>query len=199
MPYSNFTIAKIKRSLGITLIEGQQFFSAIEPIEPSDYLTTALTEGLPIILAKGTEKARSELIITPILIEVRRILNRTISLFSGEEFNVDPSLDLTGVCDYIISKSPEQLELEAPVLFIVEAKKENLSGGIAQCIAEMVAAQKFNQTWERPIEPIYGCVTSGTAWKFLKLEGTTVTLDLTEYPLPPSNVIQGILCWIVGA
>ena len=34
---------------------------------------------------------------------------------------------------------------EAPVVVVVEAKNENMKQGIIQCIAEMVAAQQFNQ------------------------------------------------------
>jgi hypothetical protein len=61
---------------------------------------TPLRENVALALNIHTEKARSEMIIAPMLIEVRKILNRQISLFSGVEFNVDASLGLTGVCDY---------------------------------------------------------------------------------------------------
>lgn len=69
--------------------------------------------------------------------------------------------------------------------------------GLGQCIAEMVAAQKFNQAKESSIVTIYGCVSSGTAWRFLKLEKQTVTIDLTDYPLPPVDKILGFLVWMV--
>lgn len=170
--------------------------SQIEPIQPSATLTAFLEETLPLAAA-GSEKARSELIISPILVEVRRILNRQVSLFSGAEFNVDDTSGLNGVCDFLVSRSPELLEIEAPVLMLVEAKKADITLGIGQCVAEMVAAQRFNQAKQQPVTTVYGCVTSGTQWRFLKLEGTTVTIDLLDYPLPPVEQILGVLVWMV--
>ena len=145
----------------------------------------------------GSEKARSELIISPILFEVRKILNRKISFFSGEEFNVEPEAGLAGFCGFLISLSPEQLFIEAPAVVIVEAKKENLKGGLGQCIAEMIAAQRFNVKYEKFIATIYGSVTSGNLWTFLKLEDSTVTIDLTEYLIPPVEQVLGILVWMI--
>jgi len=49
----------------------------------------------------------------------------------------------------------------------------------------MVAAQRFNQQKQQPISTIYGTVSSGKVWRFLKLEAQCVTIDLTDYPLPP--------------
>ena len=75
------------------------------------------------------------------LLELRRIFDRKISFFSGIEFNIDKERGLNGFCDFLISCSPEQLFVKAPVIAIVEAKNENIMSGIGQCIAEMVAAQ----------------------------------------------------------
>jgi len=73
------------------------------------------------LIATGSEKARSELIITPVLVEVRRILDRKVTLFSGEDFTVDESLGLNGRCDFLISRSAEMLAIEAPAVVIIEA------------------------------------------------------------------------------
>ncbi|MBD2494336.1 hypothetical protein [Nostoc sp. FACHB-280] len=197
MPYSDFTIKKVKQTFGIKTIEGEKFLPEIKPIAASDTLTNFLAESLPLAIATGSEKARSELIISPVLLEVRKILQRKISLFSGADFTVDPSLGLTGVCDFLLSRSPEQLEIEAPAVVIIEAKKADLNPGIGQCIAEMIAAQKFNEINNQAISTIYGCVTNGTAWRFLQLTGQNVTIDLTDYPLPPVDVILGILVWML--
>jgi hypothetical protein len=131
------------------------------------------------------------------LLEVKRQLKGQISVFSGEEFNVQPEVDLTGYVDFLISRSPEQLYIKAPAVVLVEAKKEDLKPALGQCLAEMVAAQRFNQQKQQPISTIYGTVTSGTVWRFLKLEGQTVTIDLTDYPLPPVEQILGKLVWMV--
>ncbi|MEB3180378.1 MAG: hypothetical protein VKL59_15295 [Nostocaceae cyanobacterium] len=197
MSYSEFTLARVKRDFGLTIIEGERFLPEIEPIEPSIYLKESLKEGLPLAIATGSEKARSELIISPILVEVRKILERKVSLFSGEDFTVAPELGLSGICDFLISRSPEQVFIEAPAVIVVEAKKADLKLGLGQCVAEMIAAQKFNQANNNYIPNIYGSVSSGTAWRFLKLVEQTLTIDLNDYPVPPAEVILGMLVWMV--
>ncbi|MEQ9667211.1 hypothetical protein [Coleofasciculus sp. G2-EDA-02] len=198
MPYSQFTtLAKAKEAFNLTTVENIRFLPEIEPIQPSSTLAAVLEENLPLAVATGSEKARSELIISPVLVEVRRILNRQISLFSGEEFNVDESLGLNGRCDFLLSRSPELLDIEAPAVVIVEAKQANLKSGIGQCVAEMVAVQKFNIAKEKPLQSIYGTVSNGNQWQFLQLEDTTVTIDLVIYPLPPVEQILAFLVWMI--
>lgn len=199
MSYSDFTLRKVKQTFGINTIEDQKFLPEIQPIAASATLTDFLAESLPLAIATGSEKARSELIISPVLLEVRKILKRKISLFSGTDFTVDSALGLNGVCDFVLSLSAEQLEVEAPAVMIVEAKKSDLNLGIGQCIAEMIAAQKFNEINNQLIPTIYGSVTNGTVWRFLQLTEQTVTIDFTDYPLPPVDVILGILVWMVTA
>ncbi|MBD2443262.1 hypothetical protein H6G25_08645 [Dolichospermum sp. FACHB-1091] len=199
MSYSDFTLRKVKQTFGINTVENKKFLPEIQPIAASATLTDFLAESLPLAIATGSEKARSELIISPVLLEVRKILQRKISLFSGTDFTVDSALGLNGVCDFVLSRSTEQLEVEAPAVMIVEAKKSDLNPGIGQCIAEMIAAQKFNEINNQPIPTIYGSVTNGTVWRFLQLTEQTVTIDFTDYPLPPVDVILGILVWMVTA
>ncbi|WP_367267685.1 hypothetical protein [Okeania sp. SIO2C9] len=100
---------------------------------------------------------------------------------------------MNGICDFLIAQSSEMLILTAPVIVIVEAKKENLNLGLGQCIAEMIAARIFNQKKSNNITTIYGAITSGTNWRFLKLEGENIIIDLTEYYLNQINLILGIL------
>ncbi|KAM3098633.1 hypothetical protein ACKFKF_17065 [Phormidesmis sp. 146-12] len=193
MAYSDFTLRKAKEELNLTLIEGGRFLPKVDPIAPSSYLVEFMQESLPLAVATGSEKARSELIISPVLVEVRRILDRQVSVFSGEDFTVAPEIGLSGTCDFLLSQSSEQMLIEAPVLVIVEAKKGDLKIGIGQCIAEMVAAQRFNAAKNRGVPTIYGSITSGTLWRFLKLEEQTITADLTEYSLPPIDQILAML------
>ena len=197
MAYSDFTLRKVKQEFELTTVEDGRFLPEVEPIAPSPILLGLLEENLAWAIAVGTEKAKSEMIVAPTLLEVKRLLNKQISVFSGNDFTVDAALGLSGVCDFLISRSPEQFEIEAPAVVLVEAKRDNLNSGLGQCIAEMVAAQKFNETNNRPLSTIYGSVTSGTAWRFLKLEGKTVTIDVRDYPLPPVETILGMLVWMV--
>jgi len=198
MSYSEFTtILKVKVAFGLTTIEGPRFLPQITPIAPSATLTDFLANSLPVAVATGSEKARSEMIITPVLLEVRKILQEKISLFSGEDFTVDYKQGLNGICDFLISRSSEMLEIEAPAVVVVEAKKADLKTGIGQCIAEMVAMQKFNEAKGKPIPVVYGSVSNGTQWRFLKLEAKTVSLDLNDYALVPLEQILGMLVWMV--
>lgn len=102
-------------------------------------------------------------------------------------------MGLNGICDFLIGKSPEQLFIEAPTMIVVEAKKEDINGGLGQCVAEMIAAQRFNEKNGYFVNKLYGCVTTGNLWKFIKLEEQTVTIGLREYSLPPVAEILGIL------
>lgn len=193
MAYSDFSLNDIKQKFQMTIDENTDLFSSVAPIPPSPWLTETLNHTAQLGLAIGTEKARSELIIAPVLVEFRRLTQKTISLFSGINFNVDASLGLTGFLDFIISRSPEQLVLSAPALIAVEAKNENIIAGIPQCMAAMIAARSFNEREGRPISPIYGLVTAGNLWRFLKLEGSTIFVDSREYYLSEVDRILGIL------
>jgi hypothetical protein len=198
MPYSQFTtIRKAKEAFNLTTVEGDRFLPVVDPIAPSDVLAGTLQETLPIVATSGSEKARSEGIIYPVLLEVRRILDRKISLFSGEDFTIEEAIGLNGICDFLLTRSTEVLEIEAPTVVIVEAKKTDLKTGFGQCIAEMVGAQRFNQAKEKAIPTIYGSVSNGIQWQFLKLEQQTVTIDLTVYPLPPVDQILSFFVWMM--
>ncbi|TAE61216.1 MAG: hypothetical protein EAZ87_02845 [Nostocales cyanobacterium] len=193
MSYSQFTLEQIKSEFEITLSEKIGFFSKITEREYSQLLAETLEYNIPLALSINSEKSRSEMIVTPILIEVRKQLTNQISLFSGKDFNVDAEKGLTGFCDFIISKSPEQLIIEAPIITLVEAKNDNIESGLAQCMAEMIAAQLFNQRHNQEIKTIYGVITTGSIWKFMQLQETTITIDLNEYFLANVGKIIGIL------
>ena len=197
MAYSNFTLESVGIAFELERVASINLFSEIEPITPSSHLTTQLEKKVPLAVAIGTEKARSELIITDVLFELREHFNRRISLFSGVDFNVDAESDLTGVCDFLISLSPEQFFVEAPVIALVEAKNADVKLGLGQCVAEMIAAQRFNAERENSIRYIYGTTTSGTDWLFLKLEGQKLHIDMAVYTIAQCGKILGILSSMV--
>lgn len=168
----------------------------LEPIAPSNLLQQFLATTLPLAQETGSEKARSEFIIAPILVELRTLLSNSISIFSGEDFTVDRELGLNGICDFLISRSPTQFKINAPVVALVEAKKGVLKDGWGQCIAEMVAAQRFNQLHEQAIDLIYGVVTSGIGWQFLQMQGNQIIIDPEEYSLQPLERLLSVLSWM---
>ena len=193
MAYHDFTLETLKKEFGLQTNEREDYFSRAVPVPISGFLREYLRENIPLAFAIGTEKARSELLIMPVLWDVRHQLKETVSLFSGVEFNVSIERGLRGVCDFLLSLSPTQLTIEAPVVTVVEAKNDNLKTGLIQCIAEMVAAQLFNRERGNDIPTVYGVLTTGTYWKFLRLVETTVYVDVTEYYVQDAERIVGII------
>ena len=193
MAYSDFSLAKVSKIFELKILDAVNMFSAIPELESSNFLVETLLYTVPLAISSNTEKARSEMIIAPILIELRKQLNSEISFFSGIDFTIAPEKGLNGNCDFLISRSPELLILTAPVIIIVEAKKENINGGLGQCVAEMLGARIFNEREGNDIPAIFGAVTSGTNWRFLKLKDQVIEIDLTEYYLRDVNKILGIL------
>ncbi len=196
MPYSHFkTLSSAIDAFELEFHE-EAFFPELKPIVPSETLRLALEDSLPTVAA-SSEKARSEGLIYPVLMEARRILDKQVSLFSGEEFVVDESVGLTGIVDFLMSRSPQISAIQAPAIVVVEAKKADLRSGFGQCVAEMVAADRFNHHRNKPIDRVYGIITNGTQWRFLQLQTLTLKMDLFDYPLMPIDRLLAQLCWIL--
>ena len=193
MAYSSFTLSKVKSEFGIVTNETKDLFATVPAKQPSDLLRLILSDQLPLAGAINTEKARSELIIMPVLMEMRRLLQNQVAIFFGSSFEVEPAKGLDGCCDFLLSRSAEQYYITSPVFTIVEAKNESIPSGLGQCAATMIAARIFNQRENQMSEPIYGGVTTGTDWKFLKLVGNTVFIDINDYYIKEIDKILGIL------
>ena len=198
MSYSDFTLPAVRTAFELEEVDIAGLFSDIEPVIPSELLKAVLARNIPLATAIGTEKAKSEMIVADVLVELREQLDRKISLFSGIDFNVDDELGLTGVCDFVISLSPVQFDLEAPVIVLVEAENDNLEVGLGQCVAEMVAAQHFNAEQGNDIARVYGATTTGVLWRFLKLEGQKLHIDMLPYQIEQCDKVLGILSSMVA-
>ncbi len=196
MAYSSFTLSQVQSQFGLKVDKGV-FFSDVPPLIPRQRTIEAMAESAPFAATQGSEKVLSELIIAPLLFELRSLLDGKIGLFSGMDFSIDPGLGLNGVCDFLLTRSSNELLIEAPAVVLIEAKKADLIAAWGQCAAEMVAAQKFNLSMGKEIAVIYGSVTTGMQWQFLKLSGTDLTIDSTQYPLDPLDRILGILKWML--
>jgi hypothetical protein len=196
MSFQNFNFPQVQQDLGLTVDEAD-LYSRVPSVALREEFVAVLTEGTTLALTVNTEKAKSEFIIAPLLLELRRSLGNRFGLFSGVELVVDPGRGLNGVCDFIITKSARQFILSSPLIAIVEAKNDNLRSGLGQCIASMYAAQLFNQQSSAPIEAVFGVITTGSAWKFLRLQQAVVTLDVKEYYIDNAGKILGILTHIV--
>ena len=168
-------------------------FSDAPPIPPSDWLTEALEMGKRLALPGGSEKARSEFLIAPVLLELERHYRDRLAIYSGCNLRAAPYQNLDGECDFLLARGPGGLSVRAPILSVVEAKRDNVEGGIGQCVAQMVGVQIFNQLALQPeteatdhigsdnLGLVFGCVTTGEIWQFLCLEGTSLTIDRDRF------------------
>jgi hypothetical protein len=198
MAFRDFGFPEVQQTLGLTLREAD-LFSGVPALDLPASFTERMRGDIALALAINTEKARSEFIIAPVLSELRRLLGGRFGLFSGVEFNVDASRGLNGFCDFLLTRSALQSVLTAPVVAIAEAKNDNLRNGLGQCISAMVAAWEFNARSSAVVSVVYGAVTTGSAWKFLRLSGVEITLDKEEYFIAEMGRIMGILAHILKA
>lgn len=198
MAYSEFTLPRLRSAFSLVIEEPSHLFAQCRSIAPSEHLNTTLTENLSLALSLNTEKARSELVIAPVLLEIRRQMKFQIGFFSGTEFNIAPAEGLTGFCDYILTATKDSYEVRSPVLTLVEAKNENIKAGLGQCGAEMVAAQQLNARSDLH-QPVYGCVTTGSEWKFLRLVDRILEIDQHEYFINEVPLILGVLLSVFDA
>ncbi|MFN0201986.1 MAG: hypothetical protein ACKVTZ_10725, partial [Bacteroidia bacterium] len=158
------------------------------PINPSEWLKETLIEGEEI--AFFSEKARSEALIFPILMEIRKLNQRQIAIYSGADLQGDVTLGLNGECDFILSKGEQKEEIDIPLFCMIEAKDQDIKRAIPQCIAQMRGAQLFNEKHKKITPRMWGCVTTGTEWLFLKLEEKVAYIDKKRYY---SNKIEEVL------
>ncbi len=198
MAFSDFTYPEVLAQLGLTFDNADDLFAGVALVAPLPSLQHSLPITVSLASTISTEKARSEWIVAPVLADFWSRYHGRIGLYSGVIFNADPSASLNGFCDYLISRSPQQVTVTPPVLVAFEAKNESIPGGLGQCVAAMVGAQRFNRRLGAPADPIYGCVTTGTAWRFLRLSDLTLTLGLREYGIGEVDRLLGILIHIAG-
>lgn len=198
MAFTDFAYPDVLGQFGLTFDNADDLFAGVPPVPPSSPLRLWLPISVPLGTTLNTEKARSEWMVAPVLADFWSRYHGRIGLYSGATFNADPEAGLNGVCDYLVSRFPQQFVVTPPILVAVEAKNESIPGGLGQCVAAMVGAQRYNRGHGGPADPIYGCVTTGTAWRFLRLSGTILTIGLREYTIAEVDVLLGILVHIVG-
>ena len=196
MCYSKFTIERVIKEFDLKLqqVEFISNNSEVKNLQPSKYIEEYLNNSYNFALSLATEKAESEFIIAPILLEVKNKFNNNVTFFSGQRFDIDVDKNLTGVCDFIFSQTQQSLYIEKPILFIVEVKESNIKSGLGQCIAELVAAQIYNNTLDKYV---YGTVTNGREWQFIRLKENRVEVNINLIHTYPLEKLIGILYWCV--
>lgn len=183
MGYSNYKkIKTVVKKFGLDM-QLVNLFEKVEPVQPSAWLleTLEIAEIAPLT----NEKSKSERIVSPILLEVAKQYRNKISLFSGEDINVNSQDDLSGPCDFFFSLQAPKLYIEAPIISLAESKDEDMEWGIAQCAAQMYGAKLYNEMEKKDIPTLYGCATDGIEWRFIRFENGVFYIDnktLTDLP-----------------
>ena len=174
MPYTDFSLDTIEAKIGLTTQPGN-LFPGLAPVAVPGWLTDALRRGKEVA-ALVSEKARSEFLVAPILIAARELVTWPVAVFSGQRLDVDPAAGLTGECDFILARTTPVPVLRAPLLVVLEAKKADIEAGLGQCVAQMFAARQFNAARGESDRPVFGCVTTGETWQFVRLTSSDLTL-----------------------
>lgn len=191
MSYTKFTARTLEKQFGIQF-KANHLFDDPEPIQSSEWLKEAIQRAMQI--GFGSEKSRSERLVSPVLTELSILNNNSFTIYSGLNLDVDDTAGLNGECDFILSYSKIQDFIKAPIFAIVEAKKNDIEGGTVQCAAQLIAAQILNKE-SKPVfnKTVYGCSTTGVEWRFLKLKDEVLTIDLDRYYIQNTEQLLGIL------
>ena len=194
MAYSSFRkITMVTERFGLQL-DSAVLFPSVKKIKPSRQLLTQLEIG--DALGFSSEKERSERLVAPVLAEIT--LKNKVVLYSGRDLEADEESGLVGECDYLWSLNSRIIdEVISPIFSVVEAKKQDIEYGTAQCAAQLYGARVFNEKHGKPLNKYYGCSTSGVEWRFLKFENNVITLDMHRYTLGELSSLLGILQSII--
>ncbi len=196
--YSKFTYNDLS-ALGLTVIIVDLFANeTIAPVNPSPWLLETLAMGSNFSL--GTEKAKSEFIIAPVLNELHKNNSSVFALYSGYNFNVDVEKGLQGFCDFLLARLPLQPIPTSPIIAVVEAKLNDvMTAAVPQCAAEMYATRLWNTKKGEPTQVIYGIITTGDNWLFLRYKDEmTIEMDKKIYSLSKLESVLGVLQHIVN-
>lgn len=179
MGYSNYkNIKTVSKKFGID-VRMQNLFPSFKLVTASDWLLETLE--IARIMPLNNEKTKSERIVSPILMEVVKAYQDAITLFSGQNIDVDSANDLAGPCDFFFALHPPKPFIEAPIISLTEAKDEDMEYGIGQCAAQMYGAKLFNDNEGKDISVLYGCATDGAEWQFIRFEDNTFYIDIKNY------------------
>lgn len=174
MPYADFTLESVEAQFALNTALGDLF-----PDLPAAPVPVWLREQLDrgrAVAALVSEKARSEFLVAPILLACRELVAGELAIYSGQRLDIDATRGLTGECDSILALTAPVPRLGAPLVTVLVAKRGDIEVGLGQCVAQMFGARLFNERAGYPGGRLFGVVTTGEAWQFLRLDGPTVTL-----------------------
>ena len=188
--FSQITQTELEREFGVSIVGGR-FLPKVESWIIPSWLEHTLAHRRASFATMRSEKSISEALIAPVLMAVEERYKDKITIFSGEPLITD---ELSGICDFLITKDPTAFDPQGGYFVLVEAKKQDLLSGVPQCVAEMYAAQTLNGN----SDIVYGCVSIGVEWIFIKLEGKIATADSTIFTISEVDKILGVFGWIIN-
>jgi hypothetical protein len=198
MAFSNFQYPDVVSELGLTRTSVRDLFANVPPLAPTAELRGMLATTTRLANMNNNEKARSEWLIALLLADVWGRHDGGVALYSGIDFQADPDAGLSGFLDFAFCRGPQDITFSPPALLVVESKRDDLHEGLGQCVAGLVGAQRYNRRHGIEEPHLYGCVTTGSLWRFLRLSGTVLTLDQVEYNLGQIDRILGAINSIIA-
>lgn len=196
VPYSRFRLKSVRDQFDIQLSHFNMQSTEIPSGGVSQYLKESLIRAIrqPLVSAK----ARSEAIVYPVLSELQYECQYRFDIYSGTSLNVDVEKGLWGLCDFILTPPRSMDEPDAPIFMIVKVEHEGIEKGLGPCAAQLVGSQSFNQQKGLPNQEVYGCVTTGEVWQFMRLRGKELTQDKQRFYLTDIETIIQMLKRVVN-
>lgn len=150
----------------------QGILADVLPIEAPLLLKEAIAFDLRELACDSSEAIACETLIFPVLREVWKPFTKELMLWSHQP--IDAANDLVGTPDYLFAKQSElgKIVMGKPLVAIVEAKKDDFTGGWGQCLIELYAAQQINENVNLRI---FGIVSNGLYWQFGSLHQNVFT------------------------
>ena len=149
MGYSTFTLESVNRLLGVSA-RPAELLPRMHPVPAPLWLQEQLERGTQgVHLSLISEKSRSEFIVAPILLATRELSGNRVAIYSGQTLDVDESRGLTGECDFILSAADAALPLQTPIAVVVEAKKNDVEGGLGQCWPRIASIRRRGEPTSR--------------------------------------------------
>jgi hypothetical protein len=192
MAFNNYkTIGEVLKAFQVTYTESN-FIDEVKFNIP-DYFREDLELMMRDAVVDNSEFAICENLIYPVLKEVWKTYRHHFIIWSHESLNYDEKL--SSFPEYILAKlSPlGKVVFDKPYFILVEAKQDNFETGWAQCLAEMIAAQRLNGEYQ---VVIFGIVSNGATWQFGKLEGEIFTRNTTPYNIYELDKLFGAVNFV---
>ena len=189
MAFSDFKkISEVQERFRIKYMTSN--FFKVEEASPPEQFLQEFRFTMQNINVFSSEASRCEAIIFPVLREVYKAYADNYALWIREPIIYDETL--SGTPDYLIATKSELglTVVGTPLIMLVEAKKNDFEQGWAQCLAELVAAQKINAD---PDVPVYGIVSDGTFWQFGQLVGDAFIQNQINFSVDNLPVLFGAI------